>query len=186
MIIRKPIKLKVYRLSYLYTHESYNKIKNFLLLQNLTTNYELQKKKKLNRNSDINLTETKYKNDISSKKSLTKSNIKINNLSLKNSINNIFMSHKSYFNKNKTNEKDKNIFNQKNKNFGLLPKLKGTKEKKFSLSLFEREKKKQRNIYKEKLREKLFELEACEKKFDVEINNTLSKLNEEEKKFNKI
>ena len=96
------------------------------------------------------------------------------------------MSHKSYFNKNKTNEKDKNIFNRKNKNFGLLPKLKGTKEKKFSLSLFEREKKKQRNIYKEKLREKLFELEACEKKFDVEIYNTLSKLNDEEKKFNNI
>ena len=72
MIIRKPIKLKVYRLSYLYTHESYNKMKNYLLLQNLTTNYDLQRKKKLNRNSDINLTETKYKNDISSKKSLTK------------------------------------------------------------------------------------------------------------------
>ena len=54
------------------------------------------------------------------------------------------------------------------------------------MSLFEKEKKKQRDKYKEKLRVKLFELEKCEKKFDVEIYNTLSKLNEEEKKFNKI
>ena len=47
------------------------------------------------------------------------------------------------------------------------------------MSLFEKEKKKQRDKYKEKLRVKLFELEKCEKKFDVEIYNTLNKLNEE-------
>ena len=168
MIIRKPIKLKAYRLSYIYT--------------------ELQKKKKLNRNYNINLTETKYKNDTSSKKILTKLNIKMNTSSLKHSINSIFSPHKSYETFKSLNDSNKNIFNKKNylnKNYYVfLPKLKGTKEKKFSLSLFEKEKKKQRDKYKEKLRVKLFELEKCEKKFDVEIYNTLNKLNEEEGKLN--
>ena len=50
MIIRKPIKLKAYRLSYIYTNESYNNTKKSLLLQNLTSNYELQKKKKIKKN----------------------------------------------------------------------------------------------------------------------------------------
>ena len=122
------------------------------------------------------------------KKILTKLNIKMNTLSLKHSINNIFSPHKSYETFKSLNERKKNIFNKKNylnKNYYVfLPKLKGTKEKKFSLSLFEKEKKKQRNIYKEKLRVKLFELEKCEKKFDVEIYNTLNKLNEEEIKLN--
>ena len=51
------------------------------------------------------------------------------------------------------------------------------------MNLFEREKKKQREKYNEKLREKLLELEICEKQFDAEIYNTLSKLNEEGKKL---
>ena len=112
----------------------------------------------------------------------------MNTLSLKDSINSIFSPHKSYETFKSLNERNKNIFNKKNylnKNYYVfLPKLKGTKEKKFSLSLFEKEKKKQRDKYKEKLRVKLFELEKCEKKFDVGIYNTLNKLNEEERKLN--
>ena len=189
MIIRKPTKLKEYKLSYLYTHEYYNKKKNSLLFQNITTDYEIQKKNKLNRNSDVNLTEPKYKNDKNSKKSL-KINLKLNAFSIRNSINNIFMPRESYiYFRNKAIEKNKNIFNRKkyiNKNYEFLPILKGTKEKKYSLSLFEKEKKKQRDKYEQKLREKLYELEACEKKFDVEIYNTLYKLNEEEKKLSKL
>ena len=64
-----------------------------------------------------------------------------------------------------------------------MPKLKGSKSKKFSMSLYEKEQKKQRDKYNEKLREKLSELEECEKKFDIEILNTLFKLNDEEHKL---
>ena len=51
------------------------------------------------------------------------------------------------------------------------------------MSLYEKEQKKQRDKYNEKLTEKLLELEECEKKFDIEILNTLSKLNDEEQKL---
>ena len=89
---------------------------------------------------------------------------------------------------NKANKIKKNLFNKeylynKNKNLNLLPKLENSKSKKFSLSLYNKEKRRQRDRYNEKLKEKLLELEECEKKFDVEIFNTLSKLNDEEKRL---
>ena len=210
MIIRKPIKLKAYRLSYIYNKESYNKIKNNLLLHNLTSNYVLQKKLNLKNNYDTTLTELKElstKNSLlaksklsginpniySSKKCLLKPKIKINNLILKHSINNLYMPKKIYkpintsFNMKKPSKSNKNFFNRKklfNSNkYISLPKLKGSKSKKYSMSLYEKEQKKQRDKYNERLRDKLLELEECEKKFDIEIMNTLSKLNEEEHKL---
>ena len=207
MIIRKPIKLKAYRLSYIYKNESYSKYKNNLLLHNLTSNYELHKKMNLKNTYNPNLTELKElstknslltksklsgitQNIYSSKKSILKPNsIKMDNLLIKNSINNSLMPKNSYkaintsFNIKKSNKSNKNIFNKKkllyNNNYIFLPKLKGSKSKKFSMSLYEKEQKKQRDKYNEKLREKLSELEECEKKFDIEILNTLSKLNDE-------
>ena len=210
MIIRKPIKLKAYRLSYIYNKESYNKIKNNLLLHNLTSNYDLQKKLNLKNDYDTNLTELKdlstknsllaksklsgiNPNNYSSKKSLLKPKIKINNMILKHSINNLYMPKKIYkpintsFNMKKPSKSNKNFFNRKklfnNNNYISLPKLKGSKSKKYSMSLYEKEQKKQRDKYNERLRDKLLELEECEKKFDIEIMNTLSKLNEEEHKL---
>jgi hypothetical protein len=91
------------------------------------------------------------------------------------------------FNMKKPSKSNKNFFNRKklfnNNNYISLPKLKGSKSKKYSMSLYEKEQKKQRDKYNERLRDKLLELEECEKKFDIEIMNTLSKLNEEEHKL---
>ena len=212
MRIRKQIKLKEYRLSYLFNNETYNKLKNNLLLHNVTSNYEQQKNIQLKNDYDTDITEIKgIKKDLilpktninniktnnnSLNKIFFKSKLKINNLQINNS-NNIFpIKKKSYktitnnntsFNMEKINKSNKNLFNKKNlynkNNCKILPRLKGSKEKKNSMNLFEREKKKQRDKYNEKLREKLLELEICEKQFDAEIYNTLSKLNEEGKKL---
>ena len=89
---------------------------------------------------------------------------------------------------NRINGLKRNLFNKeylhnKNNKYLTLPKLKDSQIKKFSLSLYNKEKERQRESYNEKLREKLLELEECEKKFDIEIYNTLSKLNEEEKRL---
>ena len=212
MRIRKQIKLKEYRLSYLFNNETYNKLKNNLLLHNVTSNYEQQKNIQLKNDYDTDITEIKgIKKDLilpktninniktnnnSLNKIFFKSKLKINNLQINNS-NNIFpIKKKSYktitnnntsFNMEKINKSNNNLFNKKNlynkNNCKILPRLKGSKEKKNSMNLFEREKKKQRDKYNEKLREKLLELEICEKQFDAEIYNTLSKLNEEGKKL---
>ena len=212
MRIRKQIKLKEYRLSYLFNNETYNKLKNNLLLHNVTSNYEQQKNIQLKNDYDTDITEIKgIKKDLilpktninniktnnnSLNKIFFKSKLKINNLQINNS-NNIFpINKKSYktitnnntsFNMKKINKSNKNLFNKKNlynkNNCKILPRIKGSKEKKNSMNLFEREKKKQRDKYNEKLREKLLELEICEKQFDAEIYNTLSKLNEEGKKL---
>ena len=212
MRIRKQIKLKEYRLSYLFNNETYNKLKNNLLLHNVTSNYEQQKNIQLKNDYDTDITEIKgIKKDLilpktninniktnnnSLNKIFFKSKLKINNLQINNS-NNIFpINKKSYktitnnntsFNMKKINKSNKNLFNKKNlynkNNYKILPRIKGSKEKKNSMNLFEREKKKQRDKYNEKLREKLLELEICEKQFDAEIYNTLSKLNEEGKKL---
>ena len=132
-------------------------------------------------------------------KSMIKPKIKMNNTLIKNSINNLSIPKKSNkniinktsFNTNNNNKIKKNLINAHyldnkkyiNKKYNILPKVKGIKSKNIMISLYEKEKKKQRNKFNEKLREKLLELEECEKKFDVEIFNTLSKLNDEEKRL---
>ena len=125
----------------------------------------------------------------------------MNNLIISNSIKDFPLTKSSYKattnntsiinNKNKSN---KNIFKKKylfkknimNNKHILLPKIKDSKEKKYSLKLFEREQKKQRDKFNQKLRDKLLELEECEKKFDLEIMKTLSKLNDEGKRLDII
>ena len=84
---------------------------------------------------------------------------------------------------NEQNKENKNRNSQRTYKYLTLPKLKDSKTKKYSLSLYNKEKQRQKERYDEKLREKLLELEECEKKFDIEIYNTLSKLNEEEKRL---
>ena len=127
-------------------------------------------------------------------KSMIKPKIKMNNILIKNSFNNSSIpkiSNKAIINTNINNKIKKNLINARyldnkkyiNKKYNIFPKVKGTKSSNIKISLYEKEKKKQRNIFNDKLREKLLELEECEKKFDVEIFNTLSKLNDEEKRL---
>ena len=159
MRIRKQIKLKEYRLSYLFNNETYNKLKNNLLLHNVTSNYEQQKNIQLKNDYDTDITEIKgIKKDLilpktninniktnnnSLNKIFFKSKLKINNLQINNS-NNIFpINKKSYktitnnntsFNMKKINKSNKNLFNKKNlynkNNCKILPRIKGSKEKK--------------------------------------------------------
>ncbi len=236
MIIRKPKKLKVYKLNHIFTPESFIKKKNNLSILSITSNNEFQKKLKLKNNYDKNITEInqtdKYnykdlllsksnsklslknminnsdrKIYISNKKLLkvgenfnNRENNKVNNLFIKSSINNFPSMTKSYVSiyNSSYNEKRKKFFKKFNKNkfnlnnnfymnnYKLLPMINGSKSKKYSLTLYKKEKKKQRDIYDEKLKEKILELEACEKKFDEEILRTLSKLELEEKNLEEI
>ena len=231
MRIRNSIKLKSYKLNYLFSNDLNNKLKNNFLYQNLNSNYDLIKKIKQKNKNNTNLTEIKEviphnnnllltkskskliniqnltdrkeKNDFIMKKSslnrLTKPKIKISNLMIKDFINdksNSKQKYKTIINNTSINMGKtirikgikKNLFNKvylqnKNNKYLTLPKLKGSKTKKYSLSLYNKEKQRQKERYDEKLREKLLELEECEKKFDIEIFNTLSKLNEEEKRL---
>ena len=236
MIIRKPKKLKVYKLNHIFTPESFIKKKNNLSILSITSNNEFQKKLKLKNNYDKNITEINETNKynykdlllsksnsklslknminnsdrkiyISNKKLLkvgenfnNKENNKVNNLFIKSSINNFPSMTKSYVSiyNSSYNDKRKKFFKKFNKNkfnlnnnfymnnYKLLPKINGSKSKKYSLTLYEKEKKKQKDIYDEKLKEKILELEACEKKFDEEIFRTLSKLELEEKNLVEI
>ena len=231
MRIRNSIKLKSYKLNYLFSNDLNNKLKNNFLYQNLNSNYDLikiikQKNKNSTNLTEIkeviphnnnllltkskskliniqNLTDRKEKNDFIMKKSslnrLTKPKIKISNLMIKDFINdksNSKLKYKTIINNTSINMGKtirikgikKNLFNKeylqnKNNKYLTLPKLKDSKTKKYSLSLYNKEKQRQKERYDEKLREKLLELEECEKKFDIEIYNTLSKLNEEEKRL---
>ena len=114
MIIRNPIKLKAYKLSYIFSDESYNKLKNNLLYQNLNSNYDLQKKNKQTNKNSTNLTEIKeiiphnnillvksksklngnvqkgnydFLGKSNSKNIITKPNIQMNNIMIKSYIN---------------------------------------------------------------------------------------------------
>ncbi len=121
--------------------------------------------------------------------------MKMNNLLLKNNINNLSLP-KNQISKNSNYDKlntfspinDKKIFNMKRtncylkdknyKNLFLIKSNSNSKGKK--LSLLERERRKKRHKYNKILMEKFSELEECEKKFDIVIENTLQKLNNDE------
>ena len=123
MIIRNPIKLKAYKLSYIFSDESYNKLKNNLLYQNLNSNYDLQKKNKQTNKNSTNLTEIKeiiphnnillvksksklngnvqkgnydYLAKSNSKNIFTKPNIQMNNIMIKSYIKNKSYQKKDY------------------------------------------------------------------------------------------
>ena len=61
---------------------------------------------------------------------------------------------------------------------------KGAKKTKKKMTLYELEKKREKERYNEMLREKFLELETCEKKFNIVIEETLKKLNEEKNHYN--
>ena len=122
--------------------------------------------------------------------------MKLNRLLLKNNINHLSLpknssiniSVKNNKNKNKYKLKEKNIMNLKKMNVLLnenkyneffIDDINNNKKKK--ISLFEKEKQKLKQRYNKTLMDKFVELEACEKKFNVVIENTLLKLNNEEK-----
>ncbi len=58
-------------------------------------------------------------------------------------------------------------------------------KKKNKISLYELEKKRQKEKYHRILMDKFAELEECEKKFNIVIEDTLIKLNDEEKNLHK-
>ena len=106
---------------------------------------------------------------------------KMNELSLpKNPNSNIFIKeNKKFFKNKKTMNIRKNILG--NDFFIDLNKTK----KKNKISLYELEKKRQKEKYQKILMDKFAELEECEKKFNIVIEDTLIKLNDEEKNLHK-
>lgn len=121
----------------------------------------------------------------------TKEALKMNRILMKNNINNLALPKRPLINsqRNYNNYKlnsnryinNNIIFNLKKNNFCLKELSKKTKKK---MTLYELEKKREKERYNEMLREKFLELETCEKKFDVVIEETLKKLNEEKNLYN--
>jgi hypothetical protein len=129
------------------------------------------------------------KNNIKAK--ATKEALKMNRILMKNNINNLALPKRSLINsqRNYNNYKlnsnrlinNNIIFNLKKNNFCLNELSKKAKKK---MTLYELEKKREKERYNEMLREKFLELETCEKKFDIVIEETLKKLNEEKNLYN--
>lgn len=121
----------------------------------------------------------------------TKEALKMNRILMKNNINNLALPKRSLINsqRNYNNYKlnlnrlinNNIIFNLKKNNFCLNELSKKAKKK---MTLYELEKKREKERYNEMLREKFLELETCEKKFDIVIEDTLKKLNEEKNLYN--
>lgn len=121
----------------------------------------------------------------------TKEALKMNRILMKNNINNLALPKRPLINSQRNNNNYKLnsnryinnniIFNLKKNNFCLKELSKKTKKK---MTLYELEKKREKERYNEMLREKFLELETCEKKFDVVIEETLKKLNEEKNLYN--
>lgn len=129
------------------------------------------------------------KNNIKAK--ATKEALKMNRILMKNNINNLALPKRSLINSQRNYNKHKLnlnrlinnniIFNLKKNNFCLNELSKKAKKK---MTLYELEKKREKERYNEMLREKFLELETCEKKFDIVIEDTLKKLNEEKNLYN--
>lgn len=121
----------------------------------------------------------------------TKEALKMNRILMKNNINNLALPKRSLINsqRNYNNYKlnlnrlinNNIIFNLKKNNFCLNELSKKAKKK---MTLYELEKKREKERYNEMLKEKFLELETCEKKFDIVIEETLKKLNEEKNLYN--
>jgi hypothetical protein len=117
--------------------------------------------------------------------------LKMSRLLMRNNINNLALPKRPLINsqRNYNNYKlyskrlinNNNIFNLKKNNFFLKELSKKTKKK---MTLYELEKKREKERYNEMLQEKFLELETCEKKFDIVIEETLKKLNEEKNLYN--
>jgi len=121
----------------------------------------------------------------------TKEALKMNRILMKNNINNLALPKRplinsqrnyKYYKANSNGLINNNIiFNLKKNNFCLNELSKMRKKK---MSLYELEKKREKERYNEMLQEKFLELETCEKKFDIVIEETLKKLNEEKDIYN--
>jgi hypothetical protein len=115
--------------------------------------------------------------------------LKMSRLLMRNNINNLalpkrpLINSQRNYNNYKLNRLISNniIFNLKKNNFCLNELSKKAKKK---MTLYELEKKREKERYNEMLREKFLELETCEKKFDIVIEETLKKLNEEKNLYN--
>ena len=132
------------------------------------------------------------KNDMKIK--AAKAIMKMNNLLLKKNINKLSLpKNPSLYNSTNSNKNkfspinNRKIMNMKKMNYFLNDKkyknfflFNSNDSKKKKLSLYEKEKMREKNRYNQILMEKFIELEACEKKFDIVIENTLQKLNNEE------
>ena len=121
----------------------------------------------------------------------TKEVLKMNRILMKNNINNLALPKRSLINslrnyndyKLNLNRLINNniIFHLKKNNFCVNALSKKTKK---IMTLYELEKKREKERYNEMLRAKFLELETCEKKFDIVIEETLKKLNEEKDLYN--
>lgn len=134
----------------------------------------------------------------------TKALIKMNNILLKKSVNNLSKPINLFYyitplNKGKNKFKiistedfgDFDFKNSNNKNRKMFifnyKKCFKSNSKSKKCSLYEREKVKTKRKYNQMIKQKFIELDSCEKKFDVVITKTLKKLNEAEEtlfKFN--
>ena len=171
-------------------------IKNLLLLNKINKNY-LQRTFNDNFNNNcFSVPQTlNYYGRINIKSKATNAVYKMNKFLMKKNIDHLSLPKSPIDNfKNNKNKyysynifNDKRIPNMKKMNFVLCNnnKYPKKKERKF-LSLFEKEKVRQRERYQRILKEKFVELETCEKKFNFVIENTLLKLNEEEKNLYKL
>ena len=106
MRIRNSIKLKSYKLNYLFSNDLNNKLKNNFLYQNLNSNYDLIKKIKQKNKNNTNLTEIKEVIPHNNNLLLTKSKSKLINI------------------QNLTDRKEKNDFIMKKSSLNRLTKPK--------------------------------------------------------------
>ena len=117
--------------------------------------------------------------------------IRMNKILLKNNINHLSLPKNPNSNilwkENNNNANNKKMINMKK---NILRKkdffIDENKSAKRKISLYELEKKRQKDKYNKILLDKSAELEACEKKFNIVIENTLMKLNNEEKNLYKL
>ena len=196
------------------TYNSKNKIKlNNISNNNIKNFLSLNKKMKMNFPLDNNISNKCFsvpqtlnyygRNNI--KINAANAVKKMNKFFLKKNINYLSLPKNPFINinvkQNKNifnsfNKSDKRIINMKKNNFLLNDKknkyidyylndLNEKKTKRKKISLYEKEKKREKDKYNKMLKEKFKELEACEKKFDIVIDNTLLKLNNEEKNLYK-
>ena len=117
--------------------------------------------------------------------------IRMNKILLKNNINHLSLPKNPNSNilwkENNNNANNKKMINMKKiilrkKDF-FIDENKSEKKK---ISLYELEKKRQKDKYNKILLDKFAELEACEKKFNIVIENTLMKLKKKEKNLYKL
>ena len=192
----KKIKLKIGK-------NDFNKNNPYIINNNVKSLLLWNKKNKINLKKAFNNTNCfsvpqtlNYYGRFNIKSKATNVVNKMNKFLMKENINHLsFPKHpnNNFINNFSNNFNEKRIFNMKKMNFAFKNNkyqdfidLDSNRKERKKLSLFEKEKVRQRQRYQKILKEKFVELEACEKKFNIVIENTLLKLNEEEKNLYKL